>query len=833
MAFDSSGNLWASDPGNNRVLRFPAATLTPGGNGPAADIVLGHGDFITASLPSSVLLTGKNFLSQPAGLAFDPKGRLFVADNPGTGNDGRVLVFQPPFSIGEAASRIMGLIPPTQANPNPPTISAGTLGGAGGSPQGVFFVGSNPYIVDTGNARILEYMPYDSWPAEATSFSPVATTVLGQMDFLSNKSNQGLTQPTSATFSGPVSPHPIGVTSSIESAGVVAAAFAGTDLFVVDAGNNRVMVFPQSSGGFSTANRLLGQDNFQYNSINLIEGREFYLAGGSAVIDWNSTPPHLYVADPGNNRVLGFKDYRKVGPDVTADLVIGQPNFLTGMANYPYNNINQINNQGLFEPEGLAVDANGNLWVADFGNARVLRFPTPFTQPQNTMAQANLVIGQSSFYEKVTDASSQNMASPYGLAFTVLGHLLVSDYSLNRILFFVKPTGADFTSGQLAANVIGQPDYGPPSEPAGTRQLLNPQLITVDQDDKLYVADTGNNRVVIYFQAPALGVDPEPSLVLGSLNHPYGVFADTNTGQVWVANTGSNQILRYPKFSALSTTTPAPDVTISSNEPVSVALDPYDNPVVAEGSANRVAFFYQQIGSGGNAANYEPLFAPGMLASIFAAQGSYFGLQTAQASTVPLPTTLGGVQVQVNGTAAPLLYVSQSQINFQVPYEAPVSTTPVEIQVLNPSTGQILASKFYRIDAEAPGLFSSDGSGTGQLAALNQDNTVNSQANPAKAGSIIQLFGTGVGLVTGAPADGTPDPNTQLPTMDMPTVYINATSVPVSYSGLAPGFIGLWQINAQVPANAPTPDVQVLVVVQYQGLLTSGPPPTTYIHTTP
>jgi uncharacterized protein (TIGR03437 family) len=222
---------------------------------------------------------------------------------------------------------------------------------------------------------------------------------------------------------------------------------------------------------------------------------------------------------------------------------------------------------------------------------------------------------------------------------------------------------------------------------------------------------------------------------------------------------------------------------------------------------------------------------------MFAGSNSQFGLQTAGATSVPLPTTLGGVQVLVGGRPAPLLYTSVSQINFQIPYETPIGSGAVEFQVLNPTTGQILASGFYRVDPYAPGLFSADSSGSGQLAALNQDNSVNGTAHPAKAGSVIQLFGTGVGVVSGAPPDGTPAPSALLPTSNLPLVYINGTQVPVSYSGLAPGFIGLWQINAQIPANAPTPDVMVPVAVLYQGINSrqdaNGNQLSTFIRTTP
>ena len=334
-------------PCNRRVLRDPASTLPSGAsNDPAADLVLGHTDFVTVSLPTTLDPSQKNYLLQPSGLAFDPKGRLFVVDDAN-----RVVVYAPPFSTGQLASRIMGVVLPTQAQPTPPAISASTLGfvDSNGShpPPGVFFVGSNPYVADTGYSRILGYAPFDQWAAESTAFSPPANVVIGQPDFISGQVNRNQANPDATSLDPPVG-----------------GAFFGTDLFVADAMNNRVLVFPQQSGGTlsTTANRLLGQDDFQYNAINLIEGREFgFVSGGAAVIDALSNPPHLYVSDPLNNRVLGFMDYRKVNAGATADMVIGQPSFLTALVNWPTNNLTQANNQGLCSPEGLAIDANSNL----------------------------------------------------------------------------------------------------------------------------------------------------------------------------------------------------------------------------------------------------------------------------------------------------------------------------------------------------------------------------------------------------------------------------------------------------------------------------------------
>ena len=800
MVFDAQGNLWVSDPLNNRVLRFPASALTPGQNGPAADIVLGQNDFASRALPANTLQTSKNVVASPSGLAFDPQGRLYVADN-----FNRVLVFTT-LLTGASANRIMGLIPATQANPNPPTLNdtilGSTVNGTLNPPEAIFFVGNNPFVVDRGNARILKFDPFDQWPPEATAFSPKAIAVTGQQNFLSNRSNQGLVQPTAQTFSGPVQAH-----TQNEAGGITSAFAAGNDLYVADAGNNRVLIFPQQSGAtFTAATRVLGQLDFQYFSPNLIEGREFFFqgAGGSAIVDTTSDPPHLYVSDPPNNRILGFKDYRTVKAGDRADLVIGQPDFFTALTNYPLNDSNQISDQGLSFPEGLAVDSKGDLWVADFGNGRVLRFARPFNQTQNGVQRANLVIGQQSFFSKVIDASSQTMTAPYGIVFTASGHLLVSDRVLNRVLFFLKPSGGDFVNGQSAFSVIGQPDFGPHT----TGSLSGPSLIAVDSDDRLYVADTGNNRIVVYRNVPTAGNDPAPSFSLTSANSgqpitaPTGVFASQLTGDIWVANTNSSTVLRFPKFDTLANKTSS-TASLSSFGPLAITLDPFDNPIVVE-SANRVAFYFPLFDLtpaaggvngrfSGNAANYFQRFSPGMLASIFPFTTTHFGDATAALVSTPAPTVLGDVTVFVAGVAAPLLYVSSTQINFQVPSSTPVGSAFQEIQVVRASTGQVLASAPVRIDPVSPGLFTNDSTGAGPLAALNQDNTRNSATNPAKAGTIIQLFGTGQGLVSGAPADGSPAALTQLPTDEKPRVFINAGQVPpedVLYSGLAPGYIG-------------------------------------------
>jgi uncharacterized protein (TIGR03437 family) len=739
----------------------------------------------------------------------------------------------------------MGVSLPTVQNPTPLRVSESTLNVA---PAGVFFVGDRPFVADTQNARVLGYDPFDQWADETTAYSPPAKILIGQTSFQGFNSNQNLPRPTASTLAGPIP-----FFTAIPASGPVGGAFAGTDLFILDSGNNRVLVFPQQSGTFTApANRLLGQLDFQYNSANLIEGREVgftgnngscvvstnsgplaFTTGGFTIIDPASTPPHLYIADPTNNRVLGFNDYRKVNAGSKADLVIGQTDLLSAVVNFPSNSPTQTSDVGLWSPEGLAVDSDGNLYVADTCNARVLRFPKPFAQPQGIQQRANLVLGQTTFFgQPVRDVSRSTMRSSYGLAFTADGSLVTSDPTANRILYFKKLKGGDFQTGASATNVFGQADFN--SSLAVT--FAGPHHLSIDPDDQLYVADTGNNRIAILPTVPFAGDNPPVLFSIPSLGAPFGVAVNQITDEIWVTNTTGNTVRRYPKYQ-LVILNPTPTAEIVVFQPVGVSLDPFGNPIVAEALANRVSFYFPAIDSttaaggiagrlSGNAANYFGRFAPAMLASVFAFPTSRFGDQTAGSSGLPLPTTLGDVQVLVRGVdgqlvAAPLLYVSPGQINFQVPSATPLG--PQEIQVLRASTGQVLASWIFRIDPVSPGLFTANSTGAGQLSAINEDGvTPNDGGHPAKAGSVISLYGTGQGLVDGLPPDGQPNPGGPHSTGAKPRVFINSDFVPdadVQYSGLAPGFVGLWQINVKIPSNVPPGDVTVYVT--YQGLISA------------
>ena len=173
-------------------------------------------------------------------------------------------------------------------------------------------------------------------------------------------------------------------------------------------------------------------------------------------------------------------------------------------------------------------------------------------------------------------------------------------------------------------------------------------------------------------------------------------------------------------------------------------------------------------------------------------------------------TTIASTSVTVDGIAAPLIYASQNQITVQVPYEATLGAGKV-VSVSQgagaPSTSTVT------IGAHAPGLFTADGSGAGQLAALNFSvatslYSVNSSSSAAKAGDTVLLYLTGEGdyAITISPRTGYLVPTNLLayPQLSpLPTVTIGGAAAVVNYAGPVPGSIlGLIQINAVVPVGA-------------------------------
>jgi uncharacterized protein (TIGR03437 family) len=205
-----------------------------------------------------------------------------------------------------------------------------------------------------------------------------------------------------------------------------------------------------------------------------------------------------------------------------------------------------------------------------------------------------------------------------------------------------------------------------------------------------------------------------------------------------------------------------------------------------------------------NAASFTAKVSPGSLFSIF---GSDLAVSTDTSKSLPLSTSLSGTSVTIGGKAAPLVFVSAGQINAQVPYEVTeADNVPVLVTVNGVSS---LAATVSVIPA-APGLFQF---GNKRAVVQNEDYTVNNTDNAAKAGTYVVAYLTGTGRLDYAVATGNSAPSDPL---SRPRATVSATlgnqPVDIAFAGMAPGFVGLAQINLKIP-NLAAGDYPLVVTI--------------------
>ena len=224
--------------------------------------------------------------------------------------------------------------------------------------------------------------------------------------------------------------------------------------------------------------------------------------------------------------------------------------------------------------------------------------------------------------------------------------------------------------------------------------------------------------------------------------------------------------------------------------------------VAAPGAVELPVLFPDGVVEGAGFTARRPL-APGGIISLF---GLRFATENNFATQLPLERDLGGDSVRIGDQDAPLFFAGPGQVNAQVPFEArPGDDVPVTINV-----GDLLtAPQNYRIAPVQPGIFIS-----GENAAiLDASFQLVTAQNPVRTGDTIQIFCTGLGAVqeqveTGAPAP--PFSTVQLPV----TVTIGGMEAAIAYQGLAPNFVGLYQVNVVVPAGVAPGDAVPLVLTQ-------------------
>ena len=435
-------------------------------------------------------------------------------------------------------------------------------------------------------------------------------------------------------------------------------------------------------------------------------------------------PGAVYIADELNSRV------RKVSPDGTITTVAGN-----GTAGFSGDG-GQATDAELMNPEGLAIDSEGNLYIADSGNARV-RKVTPqgiITTIAENRQPGNLADGG--------PAISVQLTSPNSVALDTAGNLYIADGGAHGI----RKLDASGVITKIAST--GQPGFTGDGGPASAASLSYPHGVAVDSHGNIFILDAGNNVV--------RKIDTTGTISTVGLTRAN---APANLNLNLIDDDGSTKM-------------PGGAIALDSNGNLYIA--DWADSVLLKG----VPTSSMLLSSAANAATFPPTgvqAAPGSILTLYGLNLS----NTRASAPAPLPTQIGDTSVTVNNLAAPLFYVSNNQINLQVPFE----TTPGTASIVVSRTGGGSATIPVLIGSEAPGIF-----------------TVTVEGDRSKGGEYISIYATGLGDVTNRPADGAATPGPPYSnTVATPTVTIGGVPATITYSGLAPTLVGVYQINALVP----------------------------------
>ncbi|MCP4625404.1 MAG: hypothetical protein GY850_18065, partial [bacterium] len=619
-----------ADRNNHRILIFNDPLNTDF----KADYVMGRPDF-TSNKPgkpaaaASIPTPTDSTFNTPYGMFVADNGDLYVSDY----DFNRVLKFNDPLNTDFKADMVFGQegsYTGTTANYN--GRDAGSLSG----PIDVFLDGSgNLYISDHENSRLLVYKhPLD----ENADF------VYGQ----------------DGSFSGAALAQTAEGSNKINSALII-----GGNIYATDTYNHRMLIYRNSTAG----DIFISRTDFNFGTVNINFGKtinfnimnsgidslfvdsirvkssgekwsdEFVILGTDTAtlktapldtmnIGLKFTPRLnvsyadsliIYYRTEGSGSVI-TKSSSLTGtgelppvitpPDSTADIVIGQPDFVSNTAS--------TSQTEMISPAHAAIDYTVSppvLYVSDMSNNRITGFRNyPFI---SSGAAADFVIGQPDFTSSGSGLSSTKFATPHGIAFGRYGTMWIADYSNNRVLGFIRPSETD----GIADYVIGQPDMTSNTlnnGGIGDSTLNAPVTVAVDDQNRLYIVDRDNRRVLIYndplntdFKADYVIGQPDFSTMATSttdstLADPQGITLLPN-GDVIVGDPTNNRVLKF--YDPVNTDTKADQVfgqsgsfTSSSDNnpslnarslyvPMNSAVDNYGNVYISDYNNHRVLFY--------------------------------------------------------------------------------------------------------------------------------------------------------------------------------------------------------------------------------------------------
>lgn len=613
---DAGGAIWVADTGNNRVVRFSTVA-----NGASSDLTIGGG-----GAPSSTTL------SAPRDLLLDGSGRLWVAD---TGYS-RVLVYPTPLTTGKAATVVFGHAGSFTSG----SVNDGGLGAASlAYPEKIHLdQGGRLWVADTANNRVLRF--------DTPLSSQTAVAVYGQAD-----------RDQVPTFSTNAMDAPDGFPNAAGFWGPRGMDFdADGRLWLCDRDNSRILAFESPLGAAPAsivADRALGKSDFTAPFANQPTARRLNNPVGIA-LDRSVSPRRLWVVDIGNSRVLGFSSAEAFVTDQPAERVLGQPGFVSGATNAGINGalqnaVTAVASAGsLFFPEGVATDSSGSVYVADASNSRVLKFLDPFT----TDTTADVVFGQADFTSRNPSfpyGTATSLAGPRGVGTDGSGGLWVADTLDHRVVRFPAAGGpATVVLGQ--SGFVSSATFPPYTAGCSAAKMNQPEKVHAGAGGRLYVADTGNHRVLV-FPSPysngmaASAVFGQANLTSCSANRggaasastlksPEGVFEDAD-GNVYVADAGNNRVLVYrTPFSGgdlvadqvlgqpdFATTSVVPPSAVTLSAPSDVTRDGTGAFFVCDRENSRVTRY---VPAGTPFVQLEPIVAPIVVGHTATLTGSGF-----------------------------------------------------------------------------------------------------------------------------------------------------------------------------------------------------------------
>ena len=767
LAIDSQGNLYVADSGNNRVREVSNGIITTvAGNG-TPGFSGDNGPALSAELKG------------PQSVTLDSSGNLYIAD------DGNIRI-----------RRVSNGVITTVAG-------TGTLGYTGDGGQAVsaevgnlLYLASGPnnlYIADSKNDRIREIV------------SGVINTIAGNGTGFGGDGGAA----TAAQLDLP--------------SGV--AVDASGNLYIADTSNSRIREVSKGTITTFAGNGTAGHSGDGGPASSAELGYPGAVAAGSS--------GNVFIDD-------GLSLIREVSGEVITT-VAGN-----GIYGYAGDGGPALQGEWGFS-EGLAVDSHDNLYIADTGDGLIREVSSgvintiagSYTEGITYPPGANGYTGDNGF------SVSATLSNPYGVAVDSAGNIYIADSGFNKI---EKVSNGVITV--VAGSPTEQAGYSGDGGPATSAQLDFPYAVALDSSGNLYISDNGNG-VIRKVSGGVITTIAGGGTTLGDgglatkaqFGAPGGLTVD-GSGNVYVADYGSNRVrlltpsgtscnyaFGFNEFglsagpggftSTIQTAASCgwvienlPDwITASANTgtgPTTVTLTIAANTGPARSAQVLVAGITVavnqdaaplQIGRGGvaNAASFSLPVAPGSISAIF---GDFLLTSPFTASTLPLPTSLGTLSLQFGSVAVPLFYAGNGQVNGQIPWELAGQTQATITATLN---GANSLPQTVTLATYAPGIFTIDGSGTGPGAVLDSNYSLVTATNPTTAGAYIQLYCTGLGPVTNQPATGAPAPVGLLAeTTTAATVVIGNSPAKVLYSGLAPGTVGLYQVNVQVPAGVTT-----------------------------